>query len=114
MITNDRISADRERLADLRHDDLEQHAQARGAEVARRLDGRAIERRHRARDQQRGERRLLPDEGDDDAAPVEEAHRLDRLVQAEPVKTLFIMPFLARKVRISWPATTNGMNNGQR
>ena len=30
------------------------------------------------------------------------------------VKMLFIMPFLARKVRISWPATTNGMNKGQR
>ena len=31
-----------------------------------------------------------------------------------PTSMLFISPFLARKVRINWPATMKGMNNGQR
>ena len=31
-----------------------------------------------------------------------------------PTSMLFIIPFLARKVRMSWPATTKGMKSGQR
>ena len=31
-----------------------------------------------------------------------------------PTSTWLSMPFLARKVRITWPVTTKGMNSGQR
>ena len=41
---------DDQRPLHLRQDDLDQHAQAAGAEVARRLDHAAVERRHRAGD----------------------------------------------------------------
>ena len=41
----------------------------------------SFQRRHRAGQQQRDERRLLPHEGDDDAAPVEHALRRERLDQ---------------------------------
>ena len=74
----------------------------------------AVERRHRAGEQQRDERRLLPHEGDDDAAPVEQALRGQRLDQPEPISTWFSIPFLARNVRMIWPVTMNGMNSGQR
>ena len=74
------------------------------AEVARRLDVRRLDRRHRAGDHQRHERRLLPHEGEHDAAPVEIALRGERLEQAAADQQWLSMPFLARNVRISWPA----------
>ena len=106
---------DEQRAAHLRQHDVDQHAPARRAEIARRLDVLPFQRRHRAGEQQRHERRLLPDERDDDAAPVE--HRLcasSGSISPAPISTWFSMPFFARNVRITCPATTNGMNSGQR
>ena len=50
-----------------------------GAQAARRFHQRTVHRRHGAAAQQRRERQLLPDESHDNAAPVEQAHRVERL-----------------------------------
>ena len=97
MVTKDRTSADQQRLRDLRQHDLDQHAQPRGAEIARRLDRRAVDRRHGAGEHQRDERHLLPDEGDDDAAPVEQARRLQRLEHAERDERVVHQPVLGEE-----------------
>jgi hypothetical protein len=68
----------------LRQHDVEQHAQAASAQVARRLDVLRLDRCHCAREEQRHERGLLPHEGDDDASPVEQALRLQRLDHSGP------------------------------
>ena len=61
------------------------------------LDRGAVEGRHRAREHQRHEGHLLPDEGDDDAAPVEEALRLQRLEQPERDERVVHEPVLGEE-----------------
>ena len=82
MVTNDRISPTTS-VGITCGTTISTRMRSREAPRLRRLDGGAVERGHGARDEQRDERRLLPDEGDHDSAPVEEAGGLVDLQDAE-------------------------------
>ena len=78
IVTNDRTSATSSGWRTSGNDDVREDPQGAGTHVAGGLDQRAVERGHGAGDHQRDERGLLPHEGHDDAAPVEEALALQR------------------------------------